>query len=326
MTDQIATDANGILTDLTTGLDFNLPEVDLSGAEFQFPGGENNPLYQAVTKLAVSELTDGSIEGSGAFDALMRGFKAHLQEEFEKGRITGAEYAKAYTELTAAAMSQATQFVLGAEQTFWQAITGQLQGIAARAGIEVEKAKVLSARLEANNLKANYAITVVKLATEDKNYHIADYNLNQLMPQQLALAVEQTETARAQTMDTRTDGVTPIDGIAGADKVLKTKQGGLIDKQVGLVEEQTEAQRAQTMDTRLDGTTLVAGSIGKQKELHSQQIISYQRDAENKAARIFSDAFITMKTIDEGLQAPAGFTNASLDTVLTAIKINNNLD
>ena len=44
-----------------------------------------------------------------------------------------------------------------------------------------------------------------------------------------------------------------------------------------------------------------------------------------KAARIFSDAWITQKTIDEGLTAPTGFTNASLDQVLLAIKVNNEI-
>ena len=275
----IATEANDILGELTEGLDFNLPEVDLSGIEFQLPGGANNGLYKEVTKLTHVALTDGSIEGSGAFDALMRGFKAHLKEEYDNNRITGGDYTKAYVELTAAAMAQASQFVLGAEQTFWQAITGQMQGIAARASIEVEKAKVLSARLEANNLKAAYALAVVKLATEEKNYDIASYNLDNILPTQLITMTEQAETARAQTMD-----------------------------------------------TRLDGTTLVAGAVGKQKDLHNQQIVSYQRSDETKAAKIYADAFITMKTLDEGLTPPNEFTNAVFDTVFTKIRTLNDLN
>lgn len=96
--------------------------------------------------------------------------------------------------------------------------------------------------------------------------------------------------------------------------------------QIALLEEQMEAQRAQTLDTRSDGVTPVAGVLGKQKDLYSQQITSYQRDAEVKAGKLFTDAWITMKTIDEGLLPPTGFENTSLDEVLTAIKTNNNLD
>lgn len=69
----------------------------------------------------------------------------------------------------------------------------------------------------------------------------------------------------------------------------------------------------------------MVGSIGKQKALYDQQITSYQRDAEVKAAKIFSDAWITQKTIDEGLTAPSALQNASLDRILTVIKTNNKL-
>ncbi|MDT9702071.1 hypothetical protein, partial [Streptomyces sp. P17] len=88
------------------------------------------------------------------------------------------------------------------------------------------------------------------------------------------------------------------------------------------LQEQAEAARAQTLDARTDGQP-VKGSIGKQKELHAQQIISFQRDAEVKAAKLFTDAWITQKTIDEGLLAPPGFQNASVDQILTNLKIKN---
>ncbi|MBQ5153795.1 hypothetical protein EGM85_11085, partial [Macrococcus caseolyticus] len=64
----------------------------------------------------------------------------------------------------------------------------------------------------------------------------------------------------------------------------------------------------------------------KQKELYTQQITSYQRDAEVKAAKLFTDAWITQKTIDEGLTPPNGFTNASVDDVLSTVKRNNSLN
>ncbi len=91
-----------------------------------------------------------------------------------------------------------------------------------------------------------------------------------------------------------------------------------------LMQEQAESARAQTLDSRTDGTP-VSGSVGKQKELYSQQITSYKRDAEMKAAKVFIDAWVTMKTIDEGLAPPTGFSNTNLDVILTKLKANNNL-
>lgn len=95
------------------------------------------------------------------------------------------------------------------------------------------------------------------------------------------------------------------------------------DVQRQLILEQVETARAQTLDTRTDGTTPVTGVLGKQKDLYNQQITSYQRDAEVKAAKLFTDAWITQKTLDEGLVAPNGFTNSSVDLVLTKIKTEN---
>lgn len=99
----------------------------------------------------------------------------------------------------------------------------------------------------------------------------------------------------------------------------------ILPAQEKLLIEQMEVQRSQTMNTRSDNVTTVVGAVGKQKDLYTQQIDSYQRDAETKVAKIFSDAWITQKTIDEGLLAPAQFSNANLDEVLIAIRAANAL-
>lgn len=94
------------------------------------------------------------------------------------------------------------------------------------------------------------------------------------------------------------------------------------DEQYCLVKEQVEAKRAETMDTRTDGVTLVAGSVGKQKELYTQQIDSYQKDATYKISKLYSDAWIAQKTLDEGLLAPNEYTNSEVDQVLAHARSN----
>jgi hypothetical protein len=106
--------------------------------------------------------------------------------------------------------------------------------------------------------------------------------------------------------------------------MAKFNLDNILPVNLNMVKEQYEAARSQTLDTRSDGT-VVLGSIGKQKALYTQQITSYQRDSEVKAAKLFTDAWTVQKTINEALLAPTGFTNTSLDTVLTALKTNNNL-
>lgn len=245
-----------------------VPAVDLTTAAFSIPGGTASALYVEITRLTNDDLTTGEVGGTGAFDALMTGFAAHLRAEYDASRITGAEYTKAYIALTQAAMANATQFLLARETTFWQSVQGQIGAVTAR--VNHETAKV--------------------------GYDTAKYQLDTLLPLQSAkLSAETANLTYTLTY--------------------------LLPEQVTLISEQGEVQRAQTLNTRSDGAT-VAGLTGKQKDLYTQQITSYQRDGEIKASKLFTDAWITMKTLDEGLAAPTGFSNTNLDEVLTAIRTN----
>lgn len=271
------TEANTLLTTLTTGLTFSIPTVNLADPLLQLPTVLSDRMYQKVTGPTNAELTTGTVGGTGTFDMMMSSVRAHLKDEYERGRISGAEYVKAYVELTQAAMGAAVQFLLGRDQAYWEAQKSQVAAITGRVGLEMTKVTLAKTQFEAQTAKAAYGLTAMKISTESMQYCTGKYQLDNILPAQFTLVKEQGEVQRAQTLDTRTDGAT------------------------------------------------VLGVLGKQKALYAQQITSYQRDAETKAAKIFSDAWITQKTIDEGLVPPTGFTNASVDTVLTALKTNNGL-
>ena len=96
------------------------------------------------------------------------------------------------------------------------------------------------------------------------------------------------------------------------------------DTQYATSKEQYESTRAQTMETRSDGST-IEGSIGKQKDLYDQQIDSYKKDAQLKAAKVWSDTWTAQKSLDEGLTAPNILNNDTVNMVLTTIKNSNNL-
>jgi len=422
--------ANTLLPVLLDGKSFPVTPVTLSGAEYAVPAA-SGANYAAITKLTNAEITAKTVNGAGTFDTIMGGVAVHLRAEYDAGRITGAEYTKTYIALTEAALGNAVQFVLGREQAYWQAVTAQLQArtvevavVTARIQLQVAKAQLQAASYEALNNESLYALTKLKLATEDvayctakfnlenilpkqadqltaqnaglgienstKTYNltnmlpkqlevltgqaaqqeaetaIAEFNLSDMLPQQLLLLMGQASgqdiqndtatyqlanilpknlemlTAQVAQQEAETaiaefnlSDMMPgqlaklnaeIETLGFQNDTLDYTLTNILPKQAQLVTEQAESQRAQTSDTRLDGTTAVVGVLGKQKELYAQQVTSYQRDSEVKAAKIFTDAWITNKTIDEGLTVPDGFTNTSLDEILTAIKTNNNLD
>lgn len=300
-------EANAVFNNLTAGTNFPIPNVDLSGAEFDLPDMSDSEMYKAVKKLTNADLVEEEVSSTkGTFNALMGGFRAYLSEEYKKGRITGAEYTKSFTALTEGAMSNAVQFLLGKDAALWQALNAQIGAVTARVQLEIAKVQLAAAQYEANNRKAEFALTKMKLATESAQYCVAQFTLDNMLPAQLQMVKSQKIGQDRQ------------------NETLAYTLANILPQQFALFREQTEVQRAQTSENRTDGA-LVRGSVGKQKELYSQQIVSYKRDSEVKAGKLFVDAWITQKTIDEGLVAPDGFTNASLDQILSALKINNQL-
>lgn len=277
------TEANELMTALLAGVSFTIPEVDLGAPEYQLP--DIGEIGDPVSKLTNADLTSGAVEGAGTFDVMMKALGAHLQLQFDKGRITGEQYSKVYVELTQGAMANAVQFLLGRDQAYWQAVAAQMQAqvaqaqvVTARVELETAKVKLQALRYETLAQQANYALAKMKLSTESVAYCTGQYTLDNILPMQKLLVSEQAEAQRAQTQDTRSDQITPVVGL-----------------------------------------------IGKQKDLYSQQITSYKRDSEVKAAKLFTDAWITMKTIDEGLLPPNNFANASLDDILATLKTVNEL-
>lgn len=272
------TEAADLAQTILTGLgeDFALPDVSLDSIEYTLPEQAGNPLYATIDKIEMSDLTEGVVGGSGAFDKLMTTHRAHLKEEYEKGRITGDQYAKAYIELTSTAMQAGVQMVLGQNQAYWQAMLVQAQ--ARRAEIEA----------------VNAAVTL------------------ETAKAQLAMATFQAETAKSQDVLTKMQIST------------ENAKYDLTLEQLTLMEEKVESERGNTLDTRRDGTG-ITGSVGKQKQLYDQQIDSYQKDASYKVGKLFTDGWITQKTMDEGLTAPNNFTNAEVDEVLSQLRAGVNL-
>lgn len=283
--------ANTLLENLTAGVDFTLPELDLSNPIFNQPL-PTGPLYVEINKIELDDLTTGVVGGTGVFDRLMVSLVNHLKVEYQANRISGAEYTKAYVGVVTAALQTSSQFLLAKDQAYWQALLVQAQARAAEieainARIALETARIILVRsqFEAATAEVNYGLSKMKIATEDATYS----NL----------------TKQGEGIDFTNENILPV--------------------QKNLLTEQVEVQRSQTMDTRTDGVTVTTGSVGKQKALYDQQITSYKRDAETKVTKLFTDAWITQKTIDEGLLAPDQFTNVNLNEVLLALRANVNL-
>ena len=285
------------------GQDFTVPPVDLSDTEFSLPPRENNPRFDDVPPVSLESLTTGIVEGDGAFDTIMASTKAHLQEQYEAGRISGDQYAKAYIELTTASLSSAVQFLLEGNQSHWAAMIAQSQARkaevdAVRAAVELETAKqqLVAATHQAKTQQAQHALVQMQLASEDANYKLTmanvdrtrfevdemlpvqkvaaelDRDMNQFRLDSLLPAQLLDLQAETSLKDYQLQELMPIQKSgAEMDLAMKTYQVDFVlpaqveltGAQVVLTNEQMEAQRAQTQNMRSDGTP-VEGMIEQQ--------------------------------------------------------------
>lgn len=327
--------ADALMDSLLTGETFTVPTVNLNDPAFNFPSIVGNPLYNAVAELTNEDLTTRTVGGSGTYDAIMASQAAHLKDEFNQGRITGAEYTKAYIALAQAAAGQAIQFLLGKDQAYWASVIAQGQALTARVQHETAKVQLAIALVEMNNQRATFALNKIRLANEDAQYGINKYNLDNILPSQKAQILQQTTNLVAEALNIPKQGalIDSNKAVQDAQKLSIEKNtevadynlDNLMPAQLTLVKEQGEVQRAQTLDTRSDGVTAVAGSVKSQKDLYAQQVISYQRSSQTNAAKVWVDSWVADSALQDSPTVPTGFTSTNIGSVLTTLKTTNGL-
>lgn len=179
-----------------------------------------------MTAIAVTDLTQSTLEGTGIFDVLMRANKAHLEAEFNKNRIKGAEYATVYLGSLTQVMQTALQFLLTKEKTDLEAQLLQKQILLAQKQIDKATAELLQIEAQTalvNQQKLN-AITENTVLVAQECKLRAEFDLitsNTLKSnQETALLTQKTATERAQITALGVDG----DSVVGRQKALYVAQ------------------------------------------------------------------------------------------------------
>lgn len=167
--------------------------VDLSEF-YDYLNGTESPLSRKPCGVDNSDLTERKVDGCGTFDILMSSVYAHLRTEFDKNRITGAEYTKAYIALTESVISNSVQFLLQKENAYWQAVAGQLEVVKTAKAIEEIEQNIINKTKEAL-----------------------------ILDEQRKLVKEQMESQLAQTLDVRTDSAA-VSGLIKTQKDLYKQQ------------------------------------------------------------------------------------------------------
>jgi len=190
-----------------------LENINVDGLAFDVPSKDSNPLYEKVKSFNISELTEGSPGGEGYFDKIMKSNRTHLREEFDEGRISGDQYAKAYVELTTSALASGVQLIVSKEQALWQnrliqaqAQMMEYQAIQAAVSIQMAKAQLIISQYQALGASAQVALAKMQLANEEVRFDVGREELSQLeyrgefmLPAELSGMQTQTKLTKAQT-------------------------------------------------------------------------------------------------------------------------------
>lgn len=336
--------AKEMLANIIGEKSFDIDDIEWDDTKITVPEDLMSKWQTDVAPVTIDELTERKVKGSGVFDAMMHAIRVHLKEEYDNNRITGAEYATTYTRLTEAALGNAVQFCLQKNQAYFQGILAQAQAITAgiQAQIAALTAKVQLAKVKAEALgvAAEYALTTMKLSTEDAQHalvcrqqDVATAQINLTEAQSLLagyqaryanpdavdgknvdylLKRQQLESAENQALLTQYQAMannpkpSAADAGTNIDFLIKESQNDQLQKNIDHIDNQMEVEDAQ-------------------KELYTQQKISFIRKSERDVADLFSNAYLAMKSVDEGLAIPKAFSGASINEVLQNLKSNVDL-
>ena len=158
-----------------------------------------------MTELVVADLTQATLEGTGVFDVLMRANKAHLEAEFAKNRIKGAEYATVYLGSLESVMQTSLAFLLQKRKNDLEAAL--LEAQIALTNQQIANAVVEGTVLAATECKVRAEFDLVVANTAKTNSEIA-------------LLTQKVATEKAQILSLGVDA----DSVVGRQKDLYAAQ------------------------------------------------------------------------------------------------------
>lgn len=253
-----------------------------------------------ITPITIDDLTLATLDGTGVFDVLMRANKAHLEAEYSKNRIKGAEYATVYLGSLEPVLNTALQFLLQKDKIALEAQLIEQQILLAQVEVIKANAQVLQTQAQTELVKQQTANALAELAIIQANALKIPAEIAQLEAQ-TRLTDQQKVNLVAESLNIPKQGLV-LDGQkckldAEFDLLQTTNLKTVEEKQLLLWKTNTE--KAQTLNAGVDDNSV----IGKQKALYAAQTSGFTRDAEQKAAKVMVDSWNVRRTTDEGTVA-----------------------
>lgn len=271
--------------------------------------------------ITITDLTDGTVGGTGVFDVLMDVATKHLDNQYRLGRISKSDYAEVYIQSLNHTMTQAMQFVIQSASTNAQVAIQEAELV------NVPKKGLL---LDQELLKGAAEIAVLELKDEELAAQIQLIEVQKLKVEQEGILVPKQGLIMDQellNMEQQVLKSIAEVSIAQQEATLIPKKGLLMDEQVAkaaaektLIDNKSETEFAQINDNQTDGST-VGGVVGKQKSLYTNQAEGYLRDAEQKLLSEILKVYLAQISTDTVGTVPSLTTGTKIDEVIDKARI-----
>lgn len=304
--------------------------------------------------LDIGDLTDTTVGGVGVFDRMLTTMKAHLQVEYNKGRIAGTDYANVFLGAYQATLQQSASFLLEKEKQAYELdklnsdrdlvlaqikqtdqqtllievqtanaeleaskIAQEIQQLGSAIGYTEAQTQMLSVQTAYEEFKNTYIqpkeleqITeqVSNLTSQgnlvDEQVSTLIYDRTVKSPVELANLSKQGEIMDQQILVQQSEVLLKAKEIelAEAKLLIDEKQLDVLIAQIAAQESQSllYAQKVVTEKAQVDNTVVgVDSAIDQQNKLLKAQRDGYQRDAEQKAAKLMIDTWNVRKNADD---------------------------
>lgn len=230
------------------------------------------PPLVKLSDIDIEDLTTKQLAGTGVLDKLLAVMRLHLDDQFQKERIRGPEYAATYLGAYQTTLQAAIAFLFDKEKQGYdlQLIQSQIE----LSGAQVNLTKAQEEQIRAEMTKIPYEIQQLQAAIS-------------LAEKQLEQADRQLELLEAQIQ-------------------VQLKQLDLLVEQVAMAKAQADyyAQKVITEIAQTDPSVIKGGSvIGVQIDLMEAQTDGYARNAEQQATQLLTNTWNVRRQTDEDTSA-----------------------
>lgn len=117
-------------------------------------------------KETIDKFSENALDGNGVFDILMHSAELHIHDEYDKNRITGANYSATYLKAMEVVLQMATQITLSADKAYLEAL--QAKYTIERLKLDIEKGKIDLdiAKIQLEVAKAQVPLVEAQVASE----------------------------------------------------------------------------------------------------------------------------------------------------------------